>query len=86
MLCILNHYSLFIGKSVKLTYIAYSTSKLFTGKSAENYNEKCSTNQISPYVIKISPIENLAPINNLVYTVFDQQKVKNILYNCKYLK
>lgn len=67
------------GKTPKLTYIGYVTSKLFTANSTANTEVSelnCSnTRQISSSVLSISRVPGVKPVDNLVTNVFEQQDV-----------
>ena len=67
--------------SVRLTYVGYLTPKLFTSKAMSGTKEESSLTshifsdkqQISTYVVKVSPIRDFLPESNLVYTLFEQE-------------
>jgi hypothetical protein len=63
------------GTTLRLSYVGYLNSKLFTGKSANNSLSCSSRKQVSPYVIKVTPIDGLLSAPDLVYTIFGPQTV-----------
>lgn len=69
-----------IGKYPKLTFIGYSTSKLFTTNSTANTelsDLNCRNNrQVSSSVLSVSRIDGVMPVDNLVTVVFEQQDVR----------
>ena len=70
---------LILEKQVKLTFIAYFTSKFFAAKSINNTDSisyTCNENkQLNPYIMKVVPIKNIKPRDDLITLIYEQDEV-----------
>lgn len=70
-----------VGKNLtpRITYVGYSTSKLFTSNTTQNLREDqvdCKyLKQLGPNVVSATQLENTENTEDLIFLIYEEQKV-----------